>query len=258
MLIAAITFVSVVVTAFVLFALLLRALIAAHSRPQHDGAAQQHGVERSALAMIGRAMRLLLRAGVRLGPVMMLTVPGRRTGVLRSNPVDVFERDGRRWLVATHSGDAQWVRNLRAVGAGALTRGRHRIDFTARELPVDEAAAVMEAVVAPRARKRFGGVALRQTLGVSRYAGSDEFATAAATHPVFELTTCDTEQAHPAAAHGSRRVAYGLIGVGAATVLAHLALAVHGVLDTAGWVSGIVIGATVAGAGNHLRIFGHH
>ena len=33
--------------------------------------------------------------GVRVGPVMMLTVRGRKSQLPRSNPVDLFEQDGR-------------------------------------------------------------------------------------------------------------------------------------------------------------------
>lgn len=49
---------------------------------------------------------------------------------------------------------------------------------------------------------------------------------------------------------------YALIAIGAVAVLAHLAPAVHGVLGIDGWVSGVAIGALVAGLVNHIRIFG--
>ncbi len=42
------------------------------------------------------------------------TVPGRKSGVPRTTPVALGERDGRRWLVSPY-GEVDWVRNLRAA-----------------------------------------------------------------------------------------------------------------------------------------------
>jgi len=47
------------------------------------------------------------------------------------------------------------------------------------------------------------------------------------------------------------------IAVGLLVVLAHLALAVTGVMTAAQWTSGVVIGLLIAGVGNHFRIYGH-
>ena len=95
------------------------------------------------MRVAGRAIGFLLLRGVRLGPMMLLTVRGRRTGQPRTNPVDLFERDDRRWLVSTHgAGDSNWVRNLRAAGEGTLARGKHRLSFTAVELEPGDAARV--------------------------------------------------------------------------------------------------------------------
>ncbi|WP_197039893.1 nitroreductase family deazaflavin-dependent oxidoreductase [Nocardia sp. NRRL WC-3656] len=169
--------------------LVLLVLVAAHLI---GGARLGHGV-------IGRVIAWLLRIGVLLGPVMLLTVAGRRTGLPRTNPVDVFEHGDQRWLVATHTGDAQWVRNLRAAGRGSLVAGHRRLDFTAVELPTDQAAAVLNDVVGLRIARRLGGVVLRRTLGVGRHAGPNDFARIAAEHPVFELNPvvppsfCDSE-----------------------------------------------------------------
>ena len=62
-------------------------------------------------------IKSLLRAGIPLGPMILLTVRGRTTGEPRTTPVDLLERGDRRWLVATHGGaNSNWVRNLRAAG----------------------------------------------------------------------------------------------------------------------------------------------
>lgn len=58
----------------------------------HSRHADLHGhVLRGTSRMLGG----LLRGGVRLGPMMLLTVRGRTTGLPRTTPVDVFERNGR-------------------------------------------------------------------------------------------------------------------------------------------------------------------
>ena len=63
-------------------------------------------------------IKMLLHLGVRLtsfGPMLLLTVRGRKTGKPRTLPVDLHEHEGRRFLIATH-GVGSWVYNLRAGG----------------------------------------------------------------------------------------------------------------------------------------------
>jgi deazaflavin-dependent oxidoreductase (nitroreductase family) len=184
-----------------------RALKSAHTRPQgtaaphsRTGASHSHaGLERTVLFVVSRMLRLMLRLGVRLGPMMLLTVRGRTSGVARTNPVDLFERDGRHWLVATHQANASWVRNLRATGQGTLTRGRRRYAFTAVELAQAEGGTVLKEVLGPRLARPMAGFVLRQTLGVPPDAPLEEFISAAAAHPVFELAVSrDTNCSAPA------------------------------------------------------------
>src|SRR5690348_14341562 len=65
----------------------------------------------------------LLRAGVKIGSMSLLTVRGRKSGLPHTVPVLLVEQDGRRFLVAPY-GVVQWVRNVRAAGTATLTRGR--------------------------------------------------------------------------------------------------------------------------------------
>jgi deazaflavin-dependent oxidoreductase (nitroreductase family) len=185
-----------VITAAILalLAVVYRVLKAAHARPpgtarpvHHDASHPRSGVERAVLTVLTRLIRHLLSHGVRLGPMMLLTVRGRTTGVPRTNPVDLFQRDGRHWLVATHTADASWVRNLRAAGEGTLALGRRRYTFTAVELRQDGAGAVLKDVLGPRMAKPLAGFVLRQTLQVPPDASLEEYISAAAQHPVFEL-----------------------------------------------------------------------
>src|SRR5215469_5916789 len=65
----------------------------------------------------------LLRAGVKLGSMALLTVRGRKSGLPRTTPIAVGEQDGQRWLIGAY-GVVDWVRNLRAAGEAILTQGR--------------------------------------------------------------------------------------------------------------------------------------
>ena len=81
------------------------------------------------MGLVSNVVTWLLRMGVPVrifgNLVVLLTVSGRKTGQPRTTLVDLYEREGRRFLVSTHGDDkAQWVHNLRATGKGTLKRGR--------------------------------------------------------------------------------------------------------------------------------------
>jgi F420H(2)-dependent quinone reductase len=70
----------------------------------------------------------LTRLGIGASYRHLLTVRGRKTGQLRTTPVDVMETGGQRWLVAGY-GPANWVPNApraRSPSAAAATRGGMR------------------------------------------------------------------------------------------------------------------------------------
>jgi deazaflavin-dependent oxidoreductase (nitroreductase family) len=181
---------TVVVAALLLVLLLLAVLVleAAHRRPE-DAGGQRHGpLARIVLGILTALIRTGLRVGIRIGPMVMLTVPGRKTGIPRTNPVDLWIEGDRRYLVATHEERAAWVRNLRAAGRGAVWYGRNRWTFTAVELPRDEAGGTLQRIIGPRLRRPVAGFVLRQTLRVRHDPSLENFIAAAATHPVFALT----------------------------------------------------------------------
>jgi deazaflavin-dependent oxidoreductase (nitroreductase family) len=147
------------------------------------------GKIRRTLGGVGTSIiKRLLRAGIPLGPMILLTVRGRTSGQPRTTPVDLLERDDRRWLVATHGGsNSNWVRNLRVAGEGILTHGRRREAVTAVELSPEQAGPVLKEVLGPRLASPVGGFVLRRTLDVAPDASLDEFISEARRHPVFEL-----------------------------------------------------------------------
>jgi deazaflavin-dependent oxidoreductase (nitroreductase family) len=147
------------------------------------------------MPIISWGIKQLLRLGVRMtifGPMMLLTVRGRKTGKPRTVPVDLHERNGRRFLIATH-GEGNWVSNLRASGEGILSLGWSHQAFTAVELTPEAAGAVIKEVLGPLlASHGLRGAALRQNIGVRADASLNDFITAARSHPVFELGSPDT------------------------------------------------------------------
>ena len=84
----------------------------------------------------------LTRLGMGASYRRLLTVRGRKTGQLRTTPVDVMEIGGQRWLVAGY-GPANWVRNARAAGEVTLSRGGHQARYAIAEPPPDEAVRVL-------------------------------------------------------------------------------------------------------------------
>ena len=132
----------------------------------------------------------LLRAGVPMGPNLLLTVRGRASGQPRTFPVAVVEVEGRRWIAGAY-GDVQWTRNLRAAGEADLEQHGHMEHVRARELTRDEATAWFRDVFQPYIGRlpfagRLFGQAFFRLVG-PEFIGDPE--RAAATRPVFELTS---------------------------------------------------------------------
>lgn len=86
----------------------------------------------------------LVRRGVNVAGSRVLTVRGRKSGEPRSTPVNLLSLDGERYLVAPR-GHTQWVRNLRADGAGELSLGAKAERFSATELDDGAKPAILRA-----------------------------------------------------------------------------------------------------------------
>lgn len=127
--------------------------------------------------------RLLLAAGVPMGPDVLITVRGRKSGLPRTTPVTICENSGRRGLISPF-GEVNWVRNLRAARRATITVGRRHEEVTAVELSPVEAATFIRDVLAPHARRtRLGSWFVRHVDRID----IDHPAEAAEGRPVFEL-----------------------------------------------------------------------
>jgi deazaflavin-dependent oxidoreductase (nitroreductase family) len=100
---------------------------------------------KSASNLFNDTVGRLTRLGVSVYGSRVLYVRGRTSGEWRSTPVNPLRlADGARYLVAPR-GNTQWVRNMRAAGAGELRIGRKVEPFTATEVADDAKPAILRA-----------------------------------------------------------------------------------------------------------------
>ena len=137
------------------------------------------------LAHVNRVIVGLHRLGVPM-PMPALTVPGRKTGVLRSTPVSPYEVDGRRYVVAGYA-ESDWAKNARAAGRGELTRGRHRERVRLVALPVEERGRILREFPARVPH----GVTMFLKAGTVANSSPEAFAAAADRCAVFRIEPLD-------------------------------------------------------------------
>jgi deazaflavin-dependent oxidoreductase (nitroreductase family) len=124
-------------------------------------------------------MTAMLRLGLAPKTMYLLTVPGRRSGLLRSTPVSPVLEGGPRWLVAPY-GEVAWVGNARAACKVTLSRGRWSETFKIAELNDEDAAPILKRYVTsqPIIRAHFDAI---------HDDPLEQFVAEASRHPVFKL-----------------------------------------------------------------------
>ena len=127
--------------------------------------------------------RFFLAAGVPMGPNVLLTVRGRKSGLPRTTPVAIIEYSGRRGLIAPF-GEVDWVRNLRAAGSATIAIGGRKEEVKAIELGPTEAVEFIRDVLVPNARQTWLGSWIVRNIDKIDV---DNPAEAAKGRPVFEL-----------------------------------------------------------------------
>lgn len=133
--------------------------------------------------MFNEAVAKLTRLGFSVWGSRVLSVKGRKSGELRSVPVNLLTFEDERYLVAPR-GVTQWVRNLRAAGEGQLRVGRRVEEFTFVELADDEKPALLRAYLK---RWKFEvGVFFD---GVDAKASDEKLREIAPGYPIFRVTT---------------------------------------------------------------------
>ena len=127
----------------------------------------------------------LARRGLSILGSRELGVRGRRSGEMRTTPVNVLTVDGQRYLVAPR-GQTQWVRNIRVAGGGELRLGRRTEQFRAVELPAEEKPSILRPYLK---RWKFEvGVFFD---GVDADASQETLLRIAPRYPVFRVVTLD-------------------------------------------------------------------
>ena len=130
--------------------------------------------------IFNRVFGFLVGAGLGYSYNSLLQVRGRKSGKLYSTPINLLQRDAKRYLVAPR-GRTQWVRNAEAAGEVTLKKGSAREAFRLRPLSDAEKPEILKAYLDTFKRD------------VQRYflvpAGSpaETFVASADSYPAFEL-----------------------------------------------------------------------
>jgi deazaflavin-dependent oxidoreductase (nitroreductase family) len=129
---------------------------------------------------LNRVLGFLAARGLAPGYCHLLSVRGRKTGKVYSNPVNLLSIDGRWWLVAPR-GPVAWTKNAEAAGEVELQR-RKRVRYTLRTTQLSERPAVLKRYLEtwPGQVQRFFSVPAGAPL--------EAFERIAVRYPVYELT----------------------------------------------------------------------
>jgi deazaflavin-dependent oxidoreductase (nitroreductase family) len=131
--------------------------------------------------VFNRLVATLTRLGLSVAGSRVLEVRGRRSGEWRQTPVNLFELEGDRYLLAPR-GNTQWVRNLRASRGGRLKLGRHVEEFAATEVPVKERVPLLRAYL-----KKWKWEAGAFFDSASADSSDEELRRIAPNHPAFRI-----------------------------------------------------------------------
>ncbi|MCX4999768.1 nitroreductase family deazaflavin-dependent oxidoreductase [Streptomyces longwoodensis] len=124
----------------------------------------------------------LARHGLSFAGTAELSVPGRKSGRMQRVPVNPHTYGGGQYLVSAR-GHSQWVRNMRAAGAGELRVGRRVRRFTAVEVPDAEKLPLLRSYL-----EKWGWEVNQYFQGVTAKSSDEEILAAAPDHPVFRIT----------------------------------------------------------------------
>lgn len=130
-----------------------------------------------------RIMNAIFSRMVRMGLIPgahLISVPGRKSGIMRTTPVFVLRHEGQRWLVAGFE-QADWVKNLRAAEWCLLIHDRRQERVTVAEVAEPETRAPLLQAFVRRAPGGSRGLALKADAPLAT------FIAIAHKHPVFRV-----------------------------------------------------------------------
>jgi deazaflavin-dependent oxidoreductase (nitroreductase family) len=132
---------------------------------------------------------ILNRLDLPIGPIYLLTVPGRWSGIPRTTPVAPVVVDGVRYIIQAYP-NSDWVKNARAAGRGLLTRGRRTQSVDLVEVPESERIVILREF--PSQNPMGVGAFIRN--GLVSDDSPDGFAAAGPRCPVFRVQPDMTQQ----------------------------------------------------------------
>ena len=119
----------------------------------------------------------------------LISIPGRRSGQMRTTVVSPFTVDGRRYVLSF--GQLDWVRNARAAGWGVLSRGHRRTKVRLIEIEPPGSGSIVREFP----RQIPGGVQFFVRLGLVDAPGRpDQFETAAEKLILFRIDPPDSDR----------------------------------------------------------------
>ncbi len=134
--------------------------------------------------VFNRLVKGFSRLGINLAGAHTLALRGRKSGQIRTNPVNPFEIDGRTYLLSPR-GTTEWVRNLRAAGEGELRSGSKARRFRPEEVADSDKLPLLRLYV-----DRWAWEA-KDFLGVGKDATDEQLREIAAETPAFEISFQD-------------------------------------------------------------------
>jgi deazaflavin-dependent oxidoreductase (nitroreductase family) len=129
--------------------------------------------------------------GLGIGPrdVVVLEVPGRRSGLIRRTVVVQARHDGKAYLVAL-AGESEWARNVRAAKGNVRIGRRHRLAARLVEVPPEDRPPILLAYLLRWGRQPNSTAVRREArlfFGVSGAPSAQELAAIASQYPVFRV-----------------------------------------------------------------------
>ena len=131
--------------------------------------------------VLNRLVALVTSRGLSVRGSRILVVRGRKSGQIRTTPVNPVEVGGKRYLVAPR-GETEWVRNLRAAGGGELRLGRQREPVGVAEVPDDLKPPILREYL-----RRWQRETGKFFDGVTAESPEPELRRIAPRHPVFKI-----------------------------------------------------------------------
>jgi len=130
--------------------------------------------------VFNRTFGMLVGLGLGFSYNYLLQVRGRKSGKIYSTPIDLLERDGKRFLVAPR-GRTQWVRNAEAAGEVTLKKGSKRQQYRLRALSDQEKPDILKAYLDDFKRE------VQRYFPVPAGSPAEAFRELVQSYPAFEL-----------------------------------------------------------------------